>query len=289
MPKLFWCWKLLPHLITYINPPITLAENLPSHPTTYNNPTTPYHIQQPSHQPSHYTYPNILSDTTYISPPITFPQTCTWHVIPLHVERLMAWVSNHDIHDLLDSWLVHDWLMTCCSGFMACWRVHGMNQKTMGDVFMTWHDNCSMLKGSWHGAAIMAWRRCFMRLQTIHGMLSLSWPIKLWFKKISALPLFQRLLRQNEYAWPVYLLERGNLGAMISIGPWAWSMMFACQCFVVSTHVLVHSVCRAQHWMPACIMAYHGIVSKHLLHGMSYLTDICCMSFLVWKPLSLTV
>ena len=44
-----------PHLITYINPPITLAENLPSHPTTYNNPTTPYHIQQPSHQPSHYT------------------------------------------------------------------------------------------------------------------------------------------------------------------------------------------------------------------------------------------
>ena len=36
------------------------------------------------------------------------------------VEGFMAWLGNHDIHDLLDSWLVHDWFMTHCSGSMAC-------------------------------------------------------------------------------------------------------------------------------------------------------------------------
>ena len=160
---------------------------------------------------------------------------------------------------------IHDWFMT---GWWLVvqdlWHV----EESMAWIRKLWHNNCGMLKGSWHGAAIMAWRRYFMRKQTVHGMLSLSWPIKVAQKDfsitfvpaaVSAKPVRLTCL----FAWA------GQPGSYDFHRSMACSMVFASECFVVSTHVLVHSLCRAQHWMSMRIMALCQSICCMDLHGIS--------------------
>ena len=233
MPMFFWCWKLptititLPHLITYNNPPTNPPVTLIA---------TFYHIQHTSGLPYHFPkrahgmlYHCMLTGSWHGSVNMAF-MTCWihdwfmtgwWLVVQdlWHVEESMAWIRK----------LWH-------KQTVACWRVHGMAQQSwhswlVGFMVGSWlvHDSLfriyGMLKSPWHESenygitTVACWR--------VHGMVQHAWHVEFvmanqseWLKKTSALPLFQRLLRQNQHAWPVYLLEQGNLGAIISIGPW---------------------------------------------------------------------
>ena len=160
---------------------------------------------------------------------------------------------------------------------MTCW-IHGWFmigwwlivqdlwhvEESMAWIRKLWHNNCGMLKGSWHGAACMA---CWVCHGQSKWVAQKDFSITFVPAAASAKPVRLTCL----FAWA---RQPGSYDFHWSM---ACSMVFAFECFVVSTHVLVHSFCRAQHWMPARIMTLSQSICCMDLHGISFFTDICCI------------
>ena len=186
-----------------------------------------------------------------------------------HVEESMAWIRK----------LWH-------KETVVCWRVHGMAQQSwhswlVGLMVGSWlvHDSLfriyGMLKSPWHesenyGITTVACAAC-MACWVCHGQS--KWVAQKDFSitfvpaAASAKPVRLTCL----FAWA------RQPGSYYFHWSMACSMVFAFECFVVSTHVLVHSFCRAQHWMPARIMTLSQSICCMDLHGISFFTDICCI------------